>query len=321
MNSKIAPVAASLFVAVTLIIQSSAQADTFGTGTSNQFTVDFVNVGNTTNTNSSLGYGAVPYEYRIGTYEISQLQVSNATELGLVGVSTTASTRERPAASATWYEAAAFVNFLNTNSGKTVAYDLTFSNGSWSMNVWSSAQAWQLGGENLYRNKDAFYFLPSENEWFKAAFYDPDTSTYFDYPLGSDEVPKQIGNLGGTGTNEAVYFPNVFEPGSADATRAGGLSPYGAMGLAGNVWDWVESAHDGTNNDASENRTHLGGAYGQLADTIKSDSRPSVDPTIGDADMGFRVASVPEPSTYVLVLLGAGAIYLWKRRRSFMKSV
>ena len=177
MNFKIAPVAVSVFVAVTLIVQSSAQADTFGTGTSNQFTVDFVNVGNTTNTNSSLGYGAVPYEYRIGTYEISQLQVSNATELGLVGVSTTASTRERPAASATWYEAAAFVNFLNTNSGKTVAYDLTFSSGSWSMNVWSSAQAWQLGGENLYRNKDAFYFLPSENEWFKAAFYDPDTST------------------------------------------------------------------------------------------------------------------------------------------------
>jgi len=102
---------AALLAACTINFQSSAQADTFGTGTSNQFTVDFVNVGNTTNTNSSLGYGAVPYEYRIGTYEISQLQVSNATELGLVGVSTTASTRERPAASATWYEAAAFVNF------------------------------------------------------------------------------------------------------------------------------------------------------------------------------------------------------------------
>jgi hypothetical protein len=52
-----------------------------------------------------------------------------------------------------------------------------------------------------------------------------------------------------------------------------------------------------------------------------SSYRQSVAPTIGNDDMGFRVASVPEPSTYVLVLLGAGAIYLWKRRRSFMKSV
>ena len=314
MNAKITLVTASLFVAVTLIVQSSAQADTFGTG-SNQFTVDFVEIGNTTNTNSSLGYGAVPYQYRMGKYEISQLQVTKATLLGLAGVSTTASSSNRPAASATWYEAAAFVNFLNTNSGKTAAYNLTLSNTTWSMNLQATNQAWTLGGTNLYRNKDAFYFLPSENEWFKSAYYNPSNSTYYTYPLGSNSAPSQLGNQGGTNPGSAVYVPNIFQGGPAEVERAGGLSPYGAMGLPGNVWDWCESAFDGTNNSGSENRIFRGGVYGQGANLIVSSYRQSVDPAIGNADMGFRVASVPEPSTYALFLLGAGAAYFWKRRK------
>jgi formylglycine-generating enzyme len=256
---------AVLLAAVTLSIHSSAQADTFGTG-SNQFTLNFVNVGNTANTNSSLGYGAVPYEYRMGKYEISQHQVTKATQLGLTGVSTTASSTNRPAGSATWYEAAAYVNFLNTNSGKTAAYNLSLSgSNNWSMTLQATDQAWTLGGTNLYRNKDAFYFLPSENEWFKAAYYSPTNSTYYTYPLGSNSAPTQLGNLGGTNPGTAVFFPNIFEPGPAEIERAGGLSPYGAMGLAGNAWDWVESAFDGTNNSGSENRTFRGGVAGLAA--------------------------------------------------------
>jgi formylglycine-generating enzyme required for sulfatase activity len=47
------------------------------------------------------------------------------------------------------------------------------------MALWSSEQAWTAGGTNLYRNKDASYFLPSENEWYKAAYYNPAGSNYF----------------------------------------------------------------------------------------------------------------------------------------------
>jgi hypothetical protein len=42
------------------------------------------------------------------------------------------------------------------------------------LTLWSSAQAWQVGGQNLYRHKDAYYFLPSEDEWYKAAFHKND---------------------------------------------------------------------------------------------------------------------------------------------------
>ena len=305
---------AALLAACTINFQSSAQADTFGTG-SNQFTVDFVEIGNTSNTNSSLGYGAVPYAYRMGKYEISQLQVTKATLLGMANVSAGAWSNNRPAGSVNWYEAAAFVNFLNTNSGRTAAYNLAWSGSAWSMTLQAASNAWTLGGTNLYRNKNSFYFLPSEDEWFKSAYYNPSNSTYYTYPLGSNSAPTVIGNGGGTTAGTAVYAQTIFPAGPAEVERAGGLTPYGVMGGAANVWDWVESSFDGANTNASANRTFRGGAYAQQSPLILSSYRQSVAPTIGNTDMGFRVASVPEPSTYALFLLGAGAAYFWQRRK------
>ena len=89
-------------------------------------------------------------------------------------------------------EAARFVNWLNTSQGYQVAYSFTMSGPNDNLTLWSSAQAWQLGGENLFRHKDAHYFLPSEDEWYKAAYYDGNTSTYFDYANGKDTAPPAL---------------------------------------------------------------------------------------------------------------------------------
>ena len=131
---------AALLAAFTLSIPPSAQADTFGGGTSNEFTIEFVAIGNTGNTADTTSYGAVPYEYRTGKNEISQDAITKATLSGMTDVTAGAWTGSQPAANITWYEAAAFVNWLNTSTGKTAAYNLTFS-GSWSMAPWSSEQA------------------------------------------------------------------------------------------------------------------------------------------------------------------------------------
>ena len=77
--------AAVLFAAFTLNIQPSAQADTFGTS-GNEFTIDFVNIGNAGNAADTTGYGAVPYEYRVGTYEISKNAIDKATASGMSDV-------------------------------------------------------------------------------------------------------------------------------------------------------------------------------------------------------------------------------------------
>ena len=304
------PFVAVLFAVITINLQPSAQADTFGTS-GNEFTIDFVNIGNTSNAADTTSYGAVPYEYRASIYEISQNAITKATASGMANVTAGAWSNNQPAANISWYEAAAFVNFLNTNSGKTAAYNLTFS-GSWSMALWSSEQAWTAGGTNLYRNKNAFYFLPSENEWYKAAYYNPGGSNYFLYPTASSNAPTAVAS--GTNAGTAVYNSAASVP--ATVNSAGGLSPYGTMGQGGNVWDWTESALDGTNSSPSEDRARRGGSWGNLVNDLRSSTRYYWAPSLDSNQIGFRVASVPEPSTAVLVLLGAGTVYLWKRRNS-----
>ena len=301
---------AALFAAVTLFIQPSAQADTFGGGT-NTFTIPFVPIVNTGNTADTTTYGAVPYQYRVSTYEITQDAITKATASGMANVTAGPWTGNQPAASISWYEAAAFVNFLNTNSGKTAAYDLSFSDGSWSMTLQSSSNAWTAGGTNLYRNKDAYYFLPSDNEWYKAAYYNLSGTNYFLYPTASSSVPTAVAS--GTTSGTAVYGGGaVTEP--AAVTLAGGLSPYGTMGQGGNVAEWMESSLDGSNSSASADRTVRGGNAFFPESDLRSSFRAYGAPELGASTFGFRVASVPEPSTYALLLM-AGAGWLLRKRR------
>lgn len=301
--------AAVLFAAFTLNIQPSAQSDTFGSGP-NTFDINFVNIGNAGNAADTTTYGAVPYQYRVGTYEITQDAITKATASGMSNVTAETWSGNQPAANISWYEAAAFVNWLNTSTGKQAAYNLTFS-GSWSMTLWSGADAWTAGGTNLYRHKDAFYFLPSENEWYKAAYYNPAGSNYFLYPTASSSVPTAVAS--GTNAGTAVYNGVAAVPAIVDS--AGGLSPYGTMGQGGNVWEWTESASDGSNSSVFELRKIRGGVWYETEFLLRVSVGERLGPSSEFNDVGFRVASVPEPSTYVLVLMGAGALYLWKRRK------
>jgi formylglycine-generating enzyme required for sulfatase activity len=309
------PYVALVYAAFTLMTQLSAQADTFGGGTTNEFTIDFVNIGNTGNAADTTGYGAVPYEYRASTYEITQNAITKATASGMANVSAGAWSNNQPAATISWYEAAAFVNFLNTNSGKTAAYNLAWSGTAWSMTLQSSSNAWTLGGTNLYRNKDAYYFLPSENEWYKAAYYNAAGTNYFSYPTGSNSVPTAVAS--GTNAGSAVYNGAASAP--AIVNRAGGLSPYGTMGQGGNVFEWNESANDGSNSLSSENRAIRGGYWLNDSQSLRSSgqfARYNNTPTFAATWVGFRVASVPEPSTYALLLMTGAGWLLWKRRKA-----
>ena len=303
-NCLLLPVVGLLFAAFSLSTPTTAQADTFGTS-GNEFTIDFVDIGNAGNAADTTTYGAVAYSYRAGTREISQDAIDKATAGGMANVTAGPWTGDQPAANLNWYEAAAFVNFLNTSSGKTAAYDLSWSGTDWSMALWSSEQAWTAGGTNLYRNKNAFYFLPSENEWYKAAYYNPAGSNYFLYPTASSSVPTAVAS--GTNAGSAVYNGVASVPAIVDS--AGGLSPYGTMGQGGNVWELNESAYAGTNSSPSEARALRGGDWTYTEFFLRSSSS-RVD------FVGFRVASVPEPSTYALLAMtAAGALWMAKRRR------
>ena len=311
-----------------------AHADTFGSG-GNTFTIGFVPIGNAGNANDTVNgagtnYGAVPYNFNMSTYAISQDQLAKASNSLGISLGGGAWVGNQPAANVTWYQAAAFVNYLNTSTGHVAAYQLDA--GATTLTLWSSAQAWQAGGENLYRNKDAYYFLPSENEYYKAAYYDPNKAGgagYWLYATGSDAIPTAVAS--GTTAGTAVYGqPSLQGPAAVD--QSGGLSPYGTRGQSGNVIEWHESAFDGVNNVSSEGRTIRGGSWGSSESDLRSSTRlpfvatpaPAqpfalvhgnvIGPASSNSGVGFRVASVPEPSCMIL-MIGSGLILLARRRR------
>jgi formylglycine-generating enzyme required for sulfatase activity len=300
---------------------TSAHADNFGSG-GNSFSIQFADVGNAGNGNDagagggiySSPYGGVSYNYRIGVTEVSQDWITKATNLGMTNVTAGAWGASQPAANMTWYEAAAFVNWMNTSTGHQAAYQLNGTNTA--LTLWTGAQAWQAGGQNLYRHKDAYYFLPSENEWYKAAYHQNDgvTANYWDYPTASNAVPDGIDFSGDTAF-DAVFDQGFLQGAPNAVTNVGSASAYGTRGQGGNVQEWTESADDGVNNFPGEGIAFRGGSWAGLDNGLLSQSRSQNGPQGSDANTGFRVASVPEPSSVAASLLGVGVLMARRRRR------
>jgi formylglycine-generating enzyme required for sulfatase activity len=191
--------------------ETQLAADIFATG-GNTFTMDFVSIGNLANAPDDTTYGSVPYAYRLGTYEVSRDMMTKANNLGGLGITMHDRTSfggngaNRPATGVSWYEAAAFVNWLNASTAHQPAYTLSGA----SLTLWPSGDAWQAGGENRYRHKDAFYFLPSENEWYKAAYYDGGLGAYYNYPTGSDAAPTPVSSAGSSGCRHALSHQSAI---------------------------------------------------------------------------------------------------------------
>jgi hypothetical protein len=221
-----------------------------------------------------------------------------------------------------WYSSAAFVNWLNVSKGFQPAYNLNWSGSTWNMALWTATDA-GYDANNLYRNSLAKYFLPSENEFYKAAFGLSDGSGYTLYATASNTPP--IGVSSGTSPGTIVVNKD-WNDGPASVFEAGGLSSYGTMGQTGNTFQWIEDAYDGINDSADKNRqtasigywydiSQPGYWYGGpeiVASTYTWDTAPS---NVVYPYMTFRVASVPEPSTYALFGIGAILMLILMRRK------
>lgn len=305
-------------VSACILAASTAHADSFGGG-ANQFDISFVSIGDPNNPDDTTGEpnpaGKVEYAYRMGKFEISRDMITKANNEGGLGITMDSmgfvaggARDDMPATGVSWFEAATFVNWLNTSQGHQAAYNF---DGGGNFQLWTSAEAWQTGGENLFRHKDAFYFLPSMDEWYKAAYFDASSSTYFNYPTGSDTAPAAVAS--GTAADTAVYSQNSSQ-GPADITLAGGLSPYGTMGQGGNVWEWEETEFDLLNDSSSSARGVRGGFWDFNSNLLLSSSRNIGIPSLENGSVGFRVASIPEPSTVLLGTLASVGLLMRRRR-------
>jgi formylglycine-generating enzyme required for sulfatase activity len=277
--------------------------------------MEFVTIGNPGNAADTTGVpnpvGSVAYTYNIGKYEVSRDMITKANSSGSLGITMQdmsiygGNGVNRPAAGISWNEAAKFVNWLNTSTGGTAAYK--FVGGTFQL--WSAGDA-GYDASNMFRNSLAKYVIASRHEWYKAA-YGNLNGTWNNYATGSDSAPTAVAS--GTAANTAVYGQTA-STGPADITNAGGLSPYGTMGQGGNAFEWTETAVDGSNNTAGEDRELRGGDWansGYLIASRRYNGPPSQEYYVS----GFRVASVPEPSALSLLAIGLGIFFRRSRKR------
>ena len=302
-----------LFLSLALCYLPEVCADSFGSDPNTEFEIAFVTIGNPGNPADTTGdpnvAGSVPYNYRIGKYEISEQMIDKANAEGGLGITKDTRGPDKPATSVSWFEAAQFVNWLNTSTGNTPAYNFD-PNGNFQL--WDPNDA-GYNPNNLYRNSLAKYVLPSVDEWYKAAYYDPNAGVYYDYPTGSDSVPDGIDFVGDPNF-DAVFFDGVFASAPNNITDVGVLSPYGTAGQGGNVWEWEETDFDLVNDSTSSSRGNRGGRWLSNSVQLLLSSRSSNVTSSELSVLGFRVASIPEPTTSGLAL-AAVVLFAAGRRR------
>ena len=161
----------------------------------------------------------------------------------------------------------------------------------------------------MLRNPTASVFLPSEDEWYKAAYYDPIASLYYDYPTGTNAIINCVAPGGDTGNSANCG-------GAVNALTDVGAytlsdSPNGTFDQAGNLYEWNEEIKvGGTERGArgGDFRTPVG-----FAAAFADNHGTLGDPDGGYDVVGIRVASIPEPSTGLLVM--TGLLALAARRR------
>jgi formylglycine-generating enzyme required for sulfatase activity len=337
----LAATAALLTLAATAALITSASATV---------TVDYVSVGNPGNAADSTGYGAVAYAYQIGKYEVTNAQYAeflnavNPTGSGTGGVGPNgiynasmgtnarggitynsgaangakytirANMGNKPVNYVNWYDSARFTNWLGNGQGagstETGAYTLNGNTGI------------------ITKNVGATVWLPSEDEWYKAAYYDPTPGAgggdnYWFYPTQSNTAPtvgsaNSTGDISNPGANVANYASgsdwnsqngNVTTVGSALANNYFGTADQG-----GNVWELNDAVIDGLS------RGIRGGSF-VFDDVVnlRASDRNKFAPANENSAVGFRVvsssiAAVPEPTSIFLTML-AGGMMLIRRKR------
>jgi len=307
-------------VAAFIMLAATAAADTFGTG-GNLFTLDFVPIGDAGNTADTTGApnpcGKVDYAYRIGTYEVTIDQFTKAYNAdsgigdgdedywndggGSYGTGA-------PATYVSWHEAAKFCNWLTTGDADLGYYS---TGGSY-----DDTPAHGLSHKEYADVNGLTYFIPTEDEWYKAAYYKGGGTDagYWDYPTQHDTTssPPIDGIDSSDDTNpgdfDAVFIDGYNQGHPNDVSNSGVGSAYGTYGQGGNVWEWNEA-------EIGSSRGLRGGVWGGNSSILRASDRFNYSPAAEDFSIGFRVASVPEPGSITLLVCGLLGVLLWWRRR------
>jgi formylglycine-generating enzyme len=276
-------------------------------------TINWTSIGNPSNApdttvmgDGTSGYGAVGYGYKISTYDIINSQYvdflnskdpNGLNTLGLYdthmsdvasygGISFTsggptgdkygivAGQDNMPVNWVTWYSCIRFANWLNNGQGNS-------DTESGSYTLWGGTPT-PTNASTITRNQGASVFLPSENEWYKAAYYNPAKSSYFQYPTSSNTAPTATAP---PGLKNSANFNNSVGHLTAVGAYSSSSSPYHTFDQGGDLYQWDEGVAAGST------RVIRGGAFSLIAAGLLDSSRGNAAPTTKGAIIGFRIAS------------------------------
>ena len=313
-----------LVVAAFLLMNSTASAVSF----------DLVTVGdagNACDVQSQGCFGAVPYEYRISDAEVTNGQyaeflnavaatdtyglydtnmqfpggtynggITRSGSSGSFGYSAIAGRENKPVTYVSFYDSLRFANWLHNHQPTGAQDNTTTEDGAYTFSGATSVGA---------RNAGAFFFLTSEDEWYKAAYYDGASMSYFDYPTSSDtQTICQLPPGGGPTSANCSNVLDDFTDVKSYVGSASSVSPYGTFDQGGNAWEWNEAI-------INSSRGRRGGSFVNNPIDLSASVRFGNLPTDNLGLLGFRVAApIPEPSTVFLVMTGMLGLALWRRR-------
>ena len=184
----------------------------------------------------------------------------------------------RPVNFVSYWDALRFANWLHNGQPVGAQDDTTTEDGAYTLTPAD------LTSNGVERNADvARAFVPSFDEWFKAAYYEPGSRRWFHYPTGSDAVPTCAppGATPNTANCQAVV---------ADLTDAGSYtgsaSPNGTYDQGGNVYEWTEAVIK------RSHRIMKGGSWHRSARALRASGKHRYNsPDHESRSVGFRVAS------------------------------
>jgi|GEM_PF-6454979 len=200
---------------------------------------------------------------------------------------------KKPISYVTWFNAARFSNWMH-NGGSATA---DIETGAYTLNG-------ALSG-TIIRNPGALWWIPSHDEWFKAAYYKGGglNSGYWLFPTQSDALPE---NNASSGTNQAnfkrlglfsVTQSDVFDVAQNYLTAVGTFvnspSPYGTFDQGGNVEEWTDTV---LSTSFGDSRITRGGAWNSGGLNNDVGTIPTALPTDRSSKVGFRLARASIPA-------------------------
>lgn len=239
---------------------------------------------------------------------------------------------KKPATYISWYRAARLANYYHYGKLATGRSELGTTEGTETQGAYDTQHFPSLDNPDAVqynllpetRNIGARYWLPSNNEWYKAVYYDPSKfgRKYWNYPTRSDNPPNNLPPPGDN--NSANYMRETLAVGppfyltDVDAYPES-ISYFGISGAGGQVWEWLEDWRNKGLGDCWRcnewTKGLRGGSYGYTFRGLSGMNRDPGNPSHNYSVYGVRLARAIDADGWQPV---AFYIYWGERIKSFL---